>query len=302
MTTRPAVDLSERVYSGVLLTSLAYLLFSSQDAAIKLLVVGMSVWQIMFFRSVTVLAGTALFGGFGVFGEAMRSPIVKPMLGRSVLILGAWLSYYSASKHMQLAEMTTIYFAAPVIVTVLGVVVLAEKVPLARWVAVLVGLVGVFIACDPVNLGISVPVALVLAGAFLWALSIVLLRKMALQERTIIQVVLNNVFFLVVSGVVMIPLWKTPTAGELAMLVATGVFGGFAQFTLFEGMKRAPVSVIAPFEYTSLIWSFVLGYLIWGDVPREGVFVGAALIMLAGFIVIAHEHRRRRGIAAQPSH
>ncbi|MBL8581254.1 MAG: DMT family transporter [Rhizobiaceae bacterium] len=299
---KPSVDLSERIYSGVLLTSLAYLLFSSQDAAIKLLVAGMSVWQIMFFRSVTVLVGAGLFGGPAVFGEAWRSPVVKPMISRSVLILAAWLCYYSASKHLQLAEMTTIYFAAPVIVTVLGVIVLAEKVPLARWVAVLVGFLGVFIACDPANLGISVPVALVLASAFLWALSIVMLRKMALQERTIIQVVLNNVFFLVVSLPVMIALWKTPSLEELLLLVATGALGGFAQFALFEGMKRAPVSVLAPFEYTSLVWSFILGFLIWGDVPRREVTFGAALIVMAGVIVIVHEQFRRRGALAQPSH
>lgn len=301
MPSRAAIDTSERIYSGVLLTSLAYVFFSSQDAAIKLLVVSLSVWQIMFFRSVTVLAGAALFGGWRVFGEAWRSPIVKPMLWRSVLILGAWLCYYSASKDLQLAEMTTIYFAAPVMVTIMGVVVLSEQVPLARWVAVLVGFVGVFIACDPANLGISVPVALVLSAAFLWGLSVVLLRKMALRERTIIQIVLNNVFFLVVSLLVMIPLWKTPSPGELALLVATGVFGGFAQFTLFEGMKRAPVSVIAPFEYTSLVWSFALGYLIWGDLPRREVFLGAALIVFAGLIVIAHEQFRRRAVRL-PSH
>jgi drug/metabolite transporter (DMT)-like permease len=302
MSTRAASDVSERIYSGVLLTSLAYLLFSSQDAAIKLLVAGMSVWQVMFFRSVTVLAGTALFGGRGIFAESLRSPIVKPMLLRSGFILSAWLCYYTASRDLQLAEMTTIYFAAPVMVTVMGVIVLSEKVPFARWAAVLVGFAGVFIACDPQELGISMPVALVLASAFLWGLSIVLLRKMALQERTIIQVVLNNLFFLVISLLVMLPFWQIPSAGQLVLLVATGIFGGFAQFTLFEGMKRAPVSVIAPFEYTSLVWSFALGYLIWGDLPRREVFIGAALILSAGFIVIAHERFRRSGAVRLSSH
>ena len=144
--------------------------------------------------------------------------------------------------------------------------------PLARWGAVALGFVGVFVACDPAELGISLPVLLVLAAAFLWGLSIVLLRKIAMQEKTIVQMILNNSFFLVTAGLPLIYLWQTPSLGQVALLFGAGSLAGFAQFALFEGMKRAPASVIAPFEYTALVWSFLLGYLIWGDVPRSGVF------------------------------
>ncbi len=288
------IDTRDRVFAGILLTSVAYALFSSQDAAIKLLVEGISVWQVLFFRSAVILAGCGTAGGLALFRQTVRSSIVKPMLLRSFLILAAWLSYYTAAKHLQLAEMTTIYFAAPVIVTILSVFILKEEVPLLRWAAVAIGFVGVFIACDPARLGISLPIALVLAAAFLWALSIVLLRKIALQERTLIQLVLNNAFFLVIAGVPMILFWKTPDLGELALLLIVGFLGGLAQFTLFEGMKRAPASIIAPFEYTSLVWAFIFGYLIWQDVARPEVFVGAALIISAGLIIIGSEHFRRR--------
>ncbi len=288
------LDTSDRVFAGILFTSLAYLLFSVQDASIKLLVTSYTVWQILFFRSVAVLAGSAIIGGPQLFVDAARSPIVKAMLVRSVIILGAWLCYYTAIAHLQLAEITTIYFAAPVIVTVLSIPLLGEKVPPVRWAAVLIGFVGVFIACDPARLGLSVPVALVLAAACLWALSVVLLRKIALQERTLIQLVLNNAFFLAIAGVPLLWLWQTPSGVEFVLLAGVGALGGLAQACLFEGMKRAPVSVIAPFEYTSLVWSFVLGALIWGDVPRGAVFLGAALIVAAGLIIIASEQLKRR--------
>ena len=288
------LDTSDRVFAGILLTSLAYLLFSVQDASIKLLVTSYTVWQILFFRSVAVLAGSALVGGPQLFAEAARSPIVKAMFLRSAIILGAWLCYYTAIAHLQLAEITTIYFAAPVIVTLLSIPLLGEKVPPVRWAAVLIGFVGVFVACDPASLGFSLPVALVLAAAFLWALSIVLLRKIALQERTMIQLVLNNAFFLAIAGVPLLWLWQTPSGAEFVLLGGVGALGGLAQACLFEGMKRAPVSVIAPFEYTSLVWSFLLGALIWGDVPRGAVFLGAALIVAAGLIIIASEQLKRR--------
>jgi drug/metabolite transporter (DMT)-like permease len=296
MATAAILDTRERVYAGIVLTSLAYFLFSVQDASIKLLVTGITVWQILFFRSATILAGCALIGGRKLFEESLRSPIVRPMLLRSFIILAAWLCYYTAAKDLQLAELTTIYFAAPIIVTVLSIFILGEDVPLARWIAVLVGFAGVFIACDPARLGLSLPVALVLAAAFLWALSIVLLRKIAMQERTLIQLVLNNGFFLVIAGIPLLYLWQTPGAGEWLLLAGVGLLGGLAQFALFEGMKRAPVSIIAPFEYTSLVWSFVLGYLIWGDIARREVFIGAALIFSAGIIIIATEHFRKRPV------
>lgn len=293
MTNVAILESRQSVLAGILLTSLAYLLFSTQDAAIKLLVADITVLQILFFRSATILIGCGLVGGTKVYAQAARSPIVRAMLLRSFLILIAWLCYYTAAKHLQLAELTTIYFAAPIIVTVLSIALLGEKVPAIRWAAVLLGFVGVFIACDPARLGFSMPVLLVLAAAFLWGLSIVLLRKIALQERTLIQLILNNAFFLVIAGLPLLQLWQTPDPRSLALLVGVGVLGGVAQFLLFEGMKRAPVSIIAPFEYTSLVWAFALGFAIWGDVPRAEVFIGAVLIVGAGLIIVASERFRR---------
>lgn len=284
----------ERIFTGIFLTSIAYFLFSMQDASIKLLVTGYSVWQILFFRSVTILVGCMAIGGRGLITESIRSPIVRPMLLRSFLILAAWLCYYSAAEYLQLAELTTIYFAAPVIVTILSIPILGEAVPPMRWIAVFTGFVGVIVACDPAKLGISLPVALVLAAAFMWGLSIVLLRKVAMQARTVVQLVLNNGFFLVIAGIPMLFVWQTPDIGDFLLISSVGILGGVAQFALFEGMKRAPVSIIAPFEYTSLVWAFVLGYLIWGDFPRTEVFYGASLIFAAGLIIIASEHLRNK--------
>jgi drug/metabolite transporter (DMT)-like permease len=290
----PTLDTRDRVYAGILLTSLSYLLFTVHDAAVKLLVATIPGWQVLFFSSLTILAGCLVFGGRQVFAEAAASPIVRPMFLRSFLILSAWLCYYTAARDLQLAELTTIYYAAPIIITVMSVFILKETVPLARWGAVALGFVGVFVACNPAELGISLPVLLVLAAAFLWGLSIVLLRKIAMQEKTIVQMILNNSFFLVTAGLPLLYLWQTPSPGQAALLFGAGALAGCAQFALFEGMKRAPASVIAPFEYTALVWSFLLGYLIWHDLPRSELFDGACLIVGAGLIVVANERFRRR--------
>ncbi|MEO5758630.1 MAG: DMT family transporter [Mesorhizobium sp.] len=288
------LETRERVLAGILLTGAAYLLFSTQDAAIKLLVAGMTVWQIMFFRSATILTACAAIGGRQLFADTRRSPVVLPMLLRSAFTLAAWLCYYNAARSLQLAELTTVYYAAPIIVTVLSVLLLGEKVPMLRWLAVLIGFAGVFVACDPARLGLSVPVMLVLAAAFLWGIAIVLLRKTALAERSMIQLLLNNFYFLLFSAVPALLWWQTPSLAQLLLLASIGALGGLAQYFLFEGMKRTPASVLAPLEYTSLLWAFALGYAIWGDIPRHEVFFGAALIIAAGLLIVGGEHFRKR--------
>ncbi len=288
------LETRERVLAGILFTGAAYFLFSMQDASIKLLVTGIAVWQIMFVRSITILVASAAIGGRRIFEDSARSPIVRPMLVRSAFTLAAWLCYYNAARYLQLAELTTVYYAAPIIVTVLSVIMLGEKVPMLRWLAVLIGFAGVFIACDPTHLGLSTPVLLVLAAALLWAIAVVLLRKTAMAERTMIQLILNNFYFLVFSAVPALLVWQTPGWEQLLLLISVGALGGVAQYVLFEGMKRAPVSIVAPFEYTSLVWAFALGFAIWGDVPRREVFLGAALIVSAGLLIVGNEHFRKR--------
>jgi drug/metabolite transporter (DMT)-like permease len=288
------LDTRDRVLAGIMFTGLAYFLFTVHDAAVKLLEATIPVWQVLFFRSMTILTGCLIFGGPAAYRQAWHSPVFRPMFLRSFLILTAWLCYYTAARDLQLAELTTIYYAAPIIITVLSVFVLGEKVPLLRWSAVAIGFAGVYIACDPANLGFSLPVLLVLSAACCWGLSIVLLRKLALQERTIVQMVLNNGFFLITAGLPLFYLWRTPSLTQVALLAMAGTIAGFAQFMLFEGMKRAPASVIAPFEYTALVWAFLLGFLVWHDVPRNEVFVGAAMIVGAGLLIIVTERFRRR--------
>ena len=269
------LDTRDRVYAGILLTGLSYFLFTVHDAAVKLLVATIPVWQVLFFRSLTILAGCLVFGGRQVFAEAARfadrsadvPALVPDPVGMALLLHGGARPAARRADDDLLRRADHHH----------GDVGLHPRGRRCRWPAgraVALGFVGVFVACDPADLGVSLPVLLVLAAAFLWGLSIVLLRKIAMQEKTIVQMILNNSFFLVTAGLPLIYLWQTPSLGQAALLFGAGSLAGFAQFALFEGMKRAPASVIAPFEYTALVWSFLLGYLIWGDVPRSGVFRG----------------------------
>lgn len=279
------------VSSGILLTSFAYFLFSLQDASVKWLVAALPVWQILFVRSLTIFAFCLALGGRPLLQSARRSPVLKPLFLRNLLLLAAWLSYYTAARDLGLAELTTLYYASPVVMTILSVPILGEKVPGYRWFAVLIGFVGVVIACGVAAKGLqlSLPVYLALQAAVFWAIATVLLRKTALHERTQVQVTISSGFFLLFTAVALPFVWQPVALLDLVLMAGTGVIAGIGQFAMFEGMRRAPVSVLAPFEYSSLVWAFALGYLIWSDVPGSNVFVGATLIVSAGMVIIASE-------------
>ncbi len=288
--------MNKSVLSGILLTMFSYFLFSMQDASVKWLVVALPVWQILFVRSVTILGICLAIGRRQVLTDAWRSPVLKPMFIRNVLLLAAWLSYYNAARDLGLAELTTLYYASPILITILAVPILKEDVPLLRWIAVFVGFVGVLIACDPMGTGmkLSLPVLLALQAAVFWAISTVLLRKTALEERTLVQMTISSCFFIVFTGIALVVYWVPPSLSDIALMAATGLIAGLGQYAMFEGMRRAPVSVLAPFEYSSLVWAFIFGFLIWGEIPESGVVLGAALIFSAGMIVLAGERFGRR--------
>jgi drug/metabolite transporter (DMT)-like permease len=227
--------------------------------------------------------------------------VLFPMLSRNVLLLLAWLTFYTASRDLGLAQLTTIYYASPVIVTLLAAPMLKEHVPPLRWLAVGVGFVGVLLASDPFadGLGVSRPVMLAFSAAVFWALSAILLRKTAMAERTLVQMAISSGFFILMTGAACVFLWMPISFMSLALMAGVGIFAGVAQFAYFESIRRAPVSLLAPFEYTSLVWAFILGYVIWGDKPQWHVFGGAGFIVAAGALALLSERHKSAGVKNQ---
>jgi len=192
-----------------------------------------------------------------------------------------------------LAQLLTLYFAAPLIITLLAARVLNEHVTPARWGAVIIGFVGVLFASDPFGVTASLPTLLVLIASVLWAYGIVLMRRIARRESSLLQMLFSNALFMAGTGAASIVTWHTPTGFELLLALGVGLFGGLAQFSVFEAARLVPASVLATVEYSALVWAFLLGYAIWRDIPVPGVFAGAALIVAAGALLVVTERRRQ---------
>jgi S-adenosylmethionine uptake transporter len=289
---------SGNVLSGIGLALAAYLTFSLQDASVKWLVVDYATLQIMFMRSSVILIICFISGGPRLAMEAMMSPDLKTLALRALVLLAAWLCYYTAARDLQLAEMSTIYFSSPLIVAALAVPILGERVSKFRWCAIAMGFVGVLIACRPTQLHQPIAIGLALTAALLWAYAMILFRQVAPRIRTLVQMVISNGAFVIVCGAALPWAWKMPTLRDFLLMVLIGCMGGAGQFLATEGIRRAPASVIAPLEFSALLWAFSLGYLIWGDLPDIAVFIGAGLILAGGMMVIGAEWRasRRRAL------
>jgi drug/metabolite transporter (DMT)-like permease len=140
----------------------------------------------------------------------------------------------------------------------------------------------------------SLPTALVLTAACFWGYAVILMRKTAMAESNLLLMLYTNSVFLVATAIGCAAVrWQTPSLSQLALLLAVGGIGSLAQLALFEGMRHATASVLATVEYSALVWAFILGFVIWGDIPRTSVFVGAALILSAGALLVVTERRRR---------
>jgi drug/metabolite transporter (DMT)-like permease len=270
----------------------AYSLLAGQDATVKFLAAGLPVCQILFFRSCIVVSAIALGGRGGQLRRFAGTPNKRPLILRGLVALAAWLCYFTAAKSLPFAQLVTLYFVAPVFVTLMAGPLLGERIPASRWVAVALGFAGTVAATSPGRVPVTVATGLVVMGALLWACGVILTRKIAARETSLAQMFYSNCVFMVVTGVLSAISWHPLSVRQTLLVLLVGLLGGIGQFCLFEAARRAPASLTAPAEYTALIWAFLFGYVIWNDVPDWGVFAGAGMIGLGGVGLFVTERLR----------
>ena len=282
-----------RSLSGALFALFGWAAFSLQDAIVKLLVVQLPVPEVLFGRSLVIVAISALL----VRGEDYRTMAERPnaiaIAVRSALILVAWLAYYRASRTLQLAELVTYYFAAPLFVVALSAPILREYVGLGRWLATAVGFVGVLIAANPTGSSAIEPIVLALLAAAAWALTTILARSLAKGVSTPAMMLGGSAGFVAVCGAMLPAVGVWPDARQAALIATVGFVGAIGQYFWFAGVRRAQASLLAPLEYTMFAYAAFWGYVFFGDLPGLRTVVGAAIILASGLLVMAIEIRRR---------
>ena len=293
---QPAVSHRPQVLAGVMLRVVAVVFMAGLAALVKWCgAKGVPVLEIIFFRNAFAFVPICLYiwrtCGFGVLRT--RRPLGH--LARSAVGLTGMTCGFTALQHLPLTEATAFSFAAPLFMTALSVPILREPVGRHRWGAVLLGFVGVLVMIRPepghMNLtGAGFALAAAVAAAF----AMITVREMGRTEPGA-----AIAFYFTLSGCVLglagLPFhWVTPAPSTLGLLILMGLVGGIGQLLLTESLRVAPVGLVAPFDYTQLLWASLIGLLIWGELPRPATIAGALIVAASGVYIVLHETRRFR--------
>jgi drug/metabolite transporter (DMT)-like permease len=223
--------------------------------------------------------------------SALRPVRIGMHLLRGVLMLGVLIAFVYAVRVLSLADAYAIFLAAPLIVTALSVPLLGEHIEWRRWVAICVGLVGVVTMLRPsASSLISLGAVAALVAATGYAFNAIALRVITRTDTTASVVFWMIGVMTLLALVMAAPGWVSLRAEDWPLLLGIGVFSAIAQHLLTEAFRTAPPSVVAPFEYTALLWGMLIDRVIWGVFPTSRVYLGGGIVIASGLYLIWREH------------
>lgn len=272
----------------------------SMSALVKLAAErGAPTFEIIFFRNLFAFIPIAGFIVATRGSAVLRTSRPLGHLTRASIGVAGMFCGFAALGLLPLSEFTALTFAAPLFITALSGPALGEKVGPHRWAAVALGFLGVLIMVRPdphqiVNVGalLALGQALGTAGAML------AIRQLGTTEPGP-TIVFYFTLAATLFGALGLPfVWVTPSRELLVILVLTGLTGGVGQLLLTQAFRIAPAAVIAPFDYTTLIWTGLIGHLIWNETPRWNAAIGAVVVAASGLYILWRE--TRRSAAAPP--
>ena len=277
----------------------AVLCFSLVDATAKWLTQGYDAWVIASVsRVVPIAVAMALSWRETGTPFSFRTAYPKVQILRAALTIPMIWCFFTGLALMSLAEAITIAFTAPLFITMLSRPILGEKIGRRRWSAVAIGFVGILVALRPGFGGLGIGPILIIISAFAYALSMVLLRRFAGQEPTRNILFYSAIGALLVGGANAIPVWVAPSAVDWGLLLLVGVWGVFGSYAVIRAYRLGEASMLAPLEYTALIWSIMFDLWLFSLTPELAVLLGAAIVIGANVYIAHREHKLAR-IAAE---
>jgi drug/metabolite transporter (DMT)-like permease len=284
----------DRIGLGIVAILIGMFAVSIMDALAKWLGEGYPVAELVFFRSLFALL--PVFFIHWQQGDSIASLKPRWWFGhflRAALSLGAIFTFFTGLRYLQLAEALSIVFAAPLFVTALSVPILGERVGPRRWAAVAFGFVGVLVMTRPGAETFRPEALYILAAALCYALSMLVTRRLARSDTTPAIMLSGICVALVVSGLALPFGWRTPVGADLWLFVLLGLVGGTGMYFMTQAYRYAPAAVIAPFDYTALLWGTLFGWLVWQELPGTNVWFGAAIVIASGLYIVHRETRVR---------
>lgn len=278
---------------GILVMLLGNLLFGINDVMGKWMVATYSVGQVLLIRSVVALAVLAPF----LWKTGLRPLVSLERPGLQILrVIIATVevsTFYFAVVTLPLADVITYWLAAPIYVAALSPFVLGEKVGWRRWTAICVGFAGVIVALEPSKAALTAPALISILGSFCFALMMLISR--ALRSTPDTTFAFWQLIGCVVFGLATIPFgWVTPSTADFSLLALLGVISMLGHMCINRSLKLADAATVTPYQYTLLFWGVVFGWMVFGDVPRPSMLLGAAIIVASGLFIFLREQQLKR--------
>lgn len=267
------------------------------DAIAKVLIPRYDPAQIIFLRNLMAVGLTLVviwrLQGVAVLGRAA----LRVHAGRGFLQFCGGYMYFRSLEFLPLAEATVLVFSAPIFIALMSGPFLGERVGPWRWGASLLGFAGVLIIVQPGGATFQPASLLALGTAFFYALFMLAARGIPRSEGLLSMMFYVNFFPLLIAAPVAAVMWQPVQPGDVWLLLVMAVSASIGLTLIAQAFRMAPAAVVAPFDYTALIWAAGLGWLIWGDLPLVWTILGAAVIVASGVIIIWREGRAGKSTA-----
>lgn len=262
------------------------------DAMAKWLTAHYSPLQIIFVRNLLAMPMVAAIV-LSVRGRsALRTRNLRTHALRGLLLVAGAYTFFLGLTSLPLAEATALIFAAPIFITALSVPLLGEPVGWRRWAAVIIGFAGVLIIVRPGAAAFQPASLFVVAAAILYALVMISARWIDRGEDAWTMMFYVVLFPTLFSGLMVFTEWQTPQMQHVLLFFGMAVFGTLGMTLISQAFRLAPVAIVAPFDYTALLWATLLGWLVWGEIPGVWIYTGAAVIIASSIYIIRRESRK----------
>jgi drug/metabolite transporter (DMT)-like permease len=285
---------AESLLLGVILMVTGMAVLNAMDAISKLLTEDYSGVQVAWARYTFHLVPLVLLAGPARVGRMLRTANPKAQIIRSACLALSALLIIIAFSLMPLADAIAISFVAPLMMVALSARFLGEQVGPHRWIAVLVGFGGMLVLVWPSGDVFEIGTLLAVGAALFWAIGLMMTRHVRGDDPW------STLFYTAFIGTILISLatpffWRAPTAGGWGLMLAMGLIGALAHTLIIHAFRNASASVLAPFNYTLLVWAIFYGWLLFGDLPDLRAIFGASIIIAAGLYAWHRERTAKPG-------
>lgn len=276
---------------GALLALLAFGIYATHDVVVKVLGGIYSPFQIVFFSVLLSfpLATVMMMRDATPGNLRPRHPWWLALRTGSAVVTG--VSAFYAFSVLPLAQVYAILFAAPLLITILAIPVLGEVVRLRRWMAVLVGLAGVLVVLRPGSTDLTLGHLAALAAAVGGSLASIVVRKIGHDERPVVMLLYPMMVNFALMAIALPFVYVPMPIEHLGLLAIIAIFAWFASRLVITAYQEGEAAIIAPMQYSQIIWASIFGYFFFDEVIDQPTAIGAAIIIASGMYIVLRESR-----------